>query len=307
MTYPKKALSLDDQISHLKNKGLQIPEEDRAKRYLSNISLFRLKAYAPPFYDPGSKDFAPGSSFDGILSLYIFDRKLRVLVLDALERIEIAIRSMISNLMSEKKGPHWFLDQGNFTAQFTTPQRGYPSGYDKLIGQMDFCTGKRNGGKHPACDHYFNTYPEPNYPSLPPSWIIAEVMTMGAWSKIYEHLRKVRYKKMIASNFGFTHQEFESWLHGLTILRNICAHHQRVWNRTLPPKAINIEKYTHTGMPLNTPYCSFATIYAFLCTFTNDSKWNERFFELVDSCPVDMYHLSGFPLEWYEEPFWRLV
>lgn len=306
MTYPKSALSLDDQVGHLKIKGLTIPDENRAKRYLSNISLFRLKAYVPPFYETGTKAFSLGSSFDDILALYIFDRKVRVLALDALERIEIAVRSTISNLLSEKKGPHWFLDKNNFSRDFNAAQKGCKSGHDKLIEQMGFCTGKRGGGKHPACDHYFRTYPEPQYPALPPSWIIAEVMTMGTWSKIYENLRKTKYKKMIAKSFGFTHGDLERWLHALTLIRNICAHHQRLWNRSLPHKASNVELYTHSKIPLGKAYQNFAMIYAFLCSFTHDSKWNEHFFNLVDSCPVDMYHLSGFPPGWYEEPFWRL-
>ncbi|NJB66452.1 abortive infection bacteriophage resistance protein [Desulfobaculum xiamenense] len=304
MNYDKPALTLDDQLAHLRGKGLHIPDEDRAKRYLTTIGLFRLKSYAPPFHAKGNKVFAPGTTFDDLLDLYIFDRKLRALALDALDRIEIAVRSVISNTMSTREGAHWFLERDCFDSRFSSPNGdGGKSRFELFIKELRRCTRADRDEAHPACRHYFETY---ETPGLPPSWIVGEVASMGVWSRVYSALRRTKYKKLIAGTFGFDHKDFGGWIHELSILRNQCAHHQRIWNRSLPPKARNVDAYTHPKIAPHTPYAKFAMIYAMLCAFTNDSEWNRKFHALVEASPVDMHAASGFPQGWEREEFWRL-
>lgn len=306
MLFDKKALSLEDQIRHLQSKGLLIKDEERAKRYLVTISLYRLKGFGMPFCHPRTHAFFPNTDFDDMRSLYVFDRKLRLLVIDALERIEIAVRSVLSNIMSEKYGSHWFLEEKAFTGRSTLQSCGRKSWHGKLVEQMEFCAGRKGGGKHPACDHYFLKYADPGNPVLPPSWIMTEVMTMGTWSQVYSHIRKVKFKKEMAAFFGFRHDDFEGWLHAVTLIRNICAHHQRIWNRRLPPKASNVETYTHEGINVASPYCNFAIVYRLLSSITPHSRWNERFYELVMTGPVDMPRHADFPMRWAEREFWGL-
>ena len=154
MHFSKPNLSVDDQISHLVAKNLDIPDPDRARRYLTNIGYYRLKAYAIPFYIPGTKSFQPDVRFDDILSLYIFDRKLRVLLLDALDRIEIAVRSVISNVMCEQEDPHWFLDQGNFGPKFIAPNNSH--GLKKFHKEIENATHKKAPDRrNPSCKHHY--------------------------------------------------------------------------------------------------------------------------------------------------------
>ena len=300
MKFCKPALSIDNQIAFLKEKGLNIDDEDRAKRYLANIGLFRLKAYRQLFYLPETKQFRPEATFSDVLDLYIFDRKIRILTFDALERIEIAIRSAISNVMSEAYGPHWFLIKNVFHRSY------YNEEYNNLISNMKNCTGKNGNGRGtPSCESYYRNHEDPE---LPPSWIVIEVLSMSTWSKVYQNIRKTKLKKKISDPFGFDKDDFGHWIHALSKIRNICAHHDRLWNRSLKPTAAKPAKYTHPGMPTNKPYTNFAMIYAFLKSFTHTTTWNEKLFNLMDSKEdIDVRALMGFPVEWYEFPFWQLA
>jgi len=96
MKYVKPPLTIAQQIQTLKVRGLNIEDEVRASRYLSFISLYRLRAYTYTYQDnkDTSHTFFPGITFDRVLKTYLFDRKLRLLVFDAIERIEIALNQM---------------------------------------------------------------------------------------------------------------------------------------------------------------------------------------------------------------------
>jgi len=108
MIYTKPSLSIQDQLALLKARNLIIPDTQRAERYLNFIGYYRLSVYFLPFQNDKDK-FDNDTKFDDILNLYIFDRKLKLLVLDAIERIEIATKAVISNYMSQKFDIHWFL------------------------------------------------------------------------------------------------------------------------------------------------------------------------------------------------------
>jgi abortive infection bacteriophage resistance protein len=122
MKFAKPATSIDDQIALLKRRGLVIADELRAKHYLRFVGYYRLAGYALPFqvnYNAdGSHRFLDGVSFEDILDLYVFDRKLRLAVMDAVERIEVAFRAQFSQTMSEVRGPHGFMDAAHFVPSY---------------------------------------------------------------------------------------------------------------------------------------------------------------------------------------------
>jgi len=303
--FEKRAISLEEQLDLLRVRGLQIDDEDRAARYLRTIGYYRLSAYFSPYQSP--KDvFAPGVAFDDVLDLYIADRKLRLLALDAMERIEVAVRTAISNVMSSRCGPHWYMDSGNFTDDFLEFRpHGGKTKFEEFIGNVEYCTGARAPGRrNSSCKHYFATY---NSPDLPPSWMIIEVLPMGAWSKVYDGIRKVEYQKRIASQFSFDHKHFASWVHALTLIRNCLAHHCRFWNHQFPPKAKNVHEYTHDGIILGTPYANFAMINAVLKRFTHHSTWPQRLYEQLSEWPLDVHMYMKFPHEWHAHEFWSGV
>ncbi|MCB9448714.1 MAG: Abi family protein [Flavobacteriales bacterium] len=104
MEYKKPPLSVTDQLFLLKSRGLCIADQSRAEHYLSNISYYRLRAYMVPFQvvDDHNHKFTPGITFDHVLDLYVFDRELRLLVFDAIERIEV-VKTSLKNVANKNR------------------------------------------------------------------------------------------------------------------------------------------------------------------------------------------------------------
>lgn len=115
-TYSKPALPLEQLVDRLADRGLEVPDRDRATRYLRHIGYYRLSPYTIPFQAAGTEHgFRNDAAFDDVLDLYVFDRSLRLLVLDALERIEVAIRSALTDHMSlAYSDPHWYVEPQHF-------------------------------------------------------------------------------------------------------------------------------------------------------------------------------------------------
>ncbi|MCI5122293.1 MAG: Abi family protein [Candidatus Electrothrix sp. AUS4] len=293
-TFTKQAKTPEQLIELLKLRGLTIADTTRTKRYIQSIGYYRLSAYFIPFQE--YKDtFRRGVTFDHILALYIFDRKLRNHVMDAMERVEVAVRSVLSNTLCTAHGPHWYLDRQIFSESFR---------YQEFKNNIAFHTGRNdNRNRNLSCRHYYDVYTEP---ALPPSWMIIEVLPMGTWSLVYEYLRRGKLRQKISKFFAFSTNDFTGWLHALTLIRNNCAHHNRFWNHTFPPKAKNIAKYTYAGIPLNTPYTNLAMIHAFLCSFTRNPSWSNGLYTLLKTCPVDTHRHMEFPENWEHIPFWRI-
>lgn len=236
--FNKQPLLYSEQIQLLKNRGLIIADISKAERYLSQISYYRLSAYFVPFQK--TKDlFNVGTSFDNILDLYLFDRELRLLVFDAIERIEIAIRTQLIYTLSHKyNDSHWQDNALIFKPKFTNPQNGYSI---DIYTDIQHVINKNITAKHPEVfiKHYKTNY---NYPQNPPSWMCIELLTIGELSRLYSALKYNEDKKNIAQYFGLHHSTFTSWLHTLVYVRNICAHHSRLWNREFAIKPDVLQK-----------------------------------------------------------------
>ncbi len=290
--YTKPALSSADLVNLLRSKGLSIPDAARAERYLNNIGYYRLSAYFLPFYSKQDV-FQPGITFDDILSLYIFDRKLRLLTLDPVQRIEVAVRTAISNHMSLKYGPFWLLDYRLFE-DFGI--------YHQLLGLSIKQADPKSKKLSPSCRHYFTAYGDQ---PLPPSWILVEELPMGCWSKLFANLKNNQDKRAISGQFQFSWRDFESWLRTVTIIRNILAHHKRFWNVTVPLLPANISHYIRGGGLLRGPYISFAVTMKLLTSFTHHSSWNKRLAAHMLSCPLNIHAHMSFPIGWDQLPFWQ--
>ena len=233
MNYSKSPLSIPDQISRLKSRGLKFNDEAKAAHYLSNISYYRLRAYTYPFQDNADPNhpFTKKVSFEDIIDLYVFDRRLRIIVFNALEKIEVALRTKIVYAFSMAHGSHWYEDSN----MYRNPHF-FNKNINSLYEEIDRST-------ETFIDHYKNTYSTPAYP---PAWMSLEVVSLGLLSKLFLNLKKGPEKKKVAREFGLGKPEIlESWMHSLANLRNICAHHSRLWNRRFTIRPI---------LPYNTTY-----------------------------------------------------
>lgn len=226
-TYKKKPFLYPKQIETLKNRGLIITDEAKAERYLNEISYYRLSAYTLPFQKTKDK-FDDNITFQDVLNLYLFDRELRLLVLDAIERIEIAIRSqMIYTLAHKYNDSHWQDNAAIFNPPNTNPRTGIT--FDIYADTQDIIEKNLNQ-KHPEVfvKHYKTEY---NAPRNPPAWMSIELLTIGELSRLFTALKFNPDRQAVANFFKLPHIVFTSWLHTLVYVRNLCAHHSRLWNR----------------------------------------------------------------------------
>ncbi len=304
--YCKPALTIDQQLDLLVARGLTIPDRDKARHYLNYIGYYRLSGYFLTFQQSTSgtvpHSFKKDITFKDVLDCYIFDRELRLLVMDAIERIEVAFRACISNTMSESHGPHWFMNSTHFIPRFKHAEL-----LDR-IRRETFHSSVTSARNHPRREsfihHYYETY---SHPDLPPSWMVVEVMSLGTLSSIYASLASRDMQKTICQPFGINHLVMESWLHTLTYLRNLCAHHARLWNRQFSIKPTIMKAYQKQLGRNATFYAQAAMLYVLMYIIADGSQWQRRLAELLDKHPHVFIPAMGFPEGWKEDPFWRMA
>lgn len=215
---------------------MTVPDEKRAERLLANISYYRLSAYMLPYKqrkDGSILDaFKGGTTWGMIYNLYVFDRKLRLLVFEAIERLEVTIRTQIIYQLSHKYGSHWQdrLDIFNPPTKITL-RDGRKVTVD-VYGdiQKHIKEQLHNNKAEVFIQHYRNKYDEPENP---PSWMSVEIMYFNHLSRICTGLKQRADINGIISYFALPPGTFCSWLHTINYVRNICAHHARLWNRDL--------------------------------------------------------------------------
>lgn len=212
----KPSISFNKQVEKLKSRGMNFSSEKKAIHYLSNLNYYRLRGYWIIFEKNDSHDFEENTCFDKVLDLYIFDRELRLLLLDAIERIEVSIRTKLSYYLTMSYGSHAHLK----AELFYSPLK-YSTTLVKL--QQEIHRNKRIE----FIEHHLNKYSE----ELPPLWVCVEVMTIGHLSNWYANIKDRKLRQQIAKEFNLDEKVLKSFLHHLTIIRNTAAHHSRVWNK----------------------------------------------------------------------------
>jgi abortive infection bacteriophage resistance protein len=218
------------------------------------------------------------------VELYTFDRKLRLVCLDAIERIEVALRASINNRTAIALGPHFHLEPNNFE-NF----RNY-HGFIKSAIEAD----------HLCIRHYRENY---SSPELPPIWALTEALSFGKVSRLYADL-KITQRKDIARDFGWDEGLLTSWFRCLADFRNRCAHHERVWNArmliNMPSRSRNLRELTDQ----ESFYARAVLMIALLKNIDPGKSWRSLLKELINSYPnIDVQEM-GFPVGWESISFW---
>lgn len=282
MQFEKPAKTPEEHIELLQARGLDVPDVDRAKHYLKFIGYYRLSAYCKPFLTAGEAGqehiFKPNTTFESLLDLYIFDRRLRLHLMDAIERVEVAVRARLNDTMCLALGSHWYLDHSAYNQG--NPNRDYWVESNRIV---DAETGPASNASRnsDAVRHYYAKYTDPD---RPPSWVVIEELSVGKLSRIYNGLENT-YKEQVAKEFKIHRSVLSSWLHSLTVLRNKCAHHDRTWNSALPPVR---EPRHRPRLHLNkTDRLQGATeVLRYLMTIiAPGSTWYDELNELLQECP----------------------
>jgi abortive infection bacteriophage resistance protein len=298
MKYSKPPLSIADQIAKLKQRGLTFNDEQKAAHYLSNISYYRLRAYTYPFQDNSDPNhpFIKEISFEDIIGLYVFDRRLRLLVLNAIEKIEISLRTKIIYEYALAHGSHWFADEKLFHSR-----RFFQANNLTLNKEI-------NRSTETFIEHYKQTYITPE---LPPSWMSLEVISMGLLGKLFSNLKRDAVKTKVANEFGLKKSEYlTSWVHAFVNLRNICAHHSRLWNRrfTIVPKLPYNTASTfiqNTNIYDNKLYAQLCCMNYITRIISPESSFVSDLKDLLGTCSLVDCKEMGFPDAWKDEPIWQ--
>ncbi|HRM91892.1 MAG TPA: Abi family protein [Thomasclavelia ramosa] len=314
--FQKQPLNLNQQVELLEERGLIISDKERAKRLLGNISYFRLSAYMLPYKiktdDKIIDKFEDKINWDDIYRLYLFDRKLRLLVFDAIERIEVSVRAQVISQLSLKYGSHWQDNRDVFKAAHENTLRdGSRVSIDVFSEIQHHINEQLNSNKAEVfIKHYVSKYDEPKNP---PSWMCVEIMYFNQLSKICSNLKNRSDINSISQYYALPPDIFCSWLHSINYIRNICAHHARLWNRDMnivPNKLKFSKKLKWVSDPETTKrgkvYYSLCILNYMLQTVNHTSNFIPRLKKLMsDYKTVINLNSMGFPDKWEQENLWQ--
>ena len=296
-SYTKPALSYVHQIALLQKRGIVVVDSAAAQDVLSRVNFYRLSAYCHPFLLPTTSGlpsaYVPGTTFESVVALYEFDRKLRLLVLDALERVEVAIRTAVTYHLGMAKGPFAHEQPGTFHKGFD---------HSKWLGHLHQETGRSSDA---FVSHYQQKYL--GFPSMP-IWMMTEVMSLGSLSRMYAGMEP-QDKKIIAQPLNIHHARLQNWLHVLTYVRNVCAHHSRLWNRTLAirPTGMKEREWKPPLLPnLERVFCVLLMLRYLLQQIGNGTAWRDECNAILQPIANTSAQCQamGMSFGWANHPIW---
>ena len=303
-TSMKPWTSIDDQIALLKSKGMVITDDARAATSLERFGYYRLSGYWYSFRAKGADGkildhFAPDTHLRDIVDLYVFDKRLRLLALDALERIELALQvDVASTLGREHPAAHTlpqFLNQ-----KFV--QNGQAARWATKYQQL-----KDRSKRRAFVRHNLDTYGEL------PVWVAIEIFDFGALSHLYKMMRR-KDRDRIAAKYGLSGGNvLEQWLKSLTYIRNISAHHERLWNNNVKDHAAVPPQFSRIAQ--TNQYRTFrylCIMQVFLSQICPRSTWRDRVRAHLLDFPTPAngkVHLSdmGVVDGWEDWDMWRPI
>ncbi len=286
----------DTLIWLLESRGLVISNPEKAERYLKFISYYRLSAYMYPFLKmpKNMHQYKDGTSFEKVMRLYRFDKKLRLLLFNEIEKIEVAVRSTIVNVGCEVTGDAFWMTNAE---NFSNPRR--------FQRTMDLIDSELGHSHEEFVTHFKETYTDP----YPPTWILSEVLPLGVVTNVYSNIRNNRIKKLVSQTFGLQVAPFESWMTIVALTRNACCHHARVWNkqntiRPMIPSRMNLPWITMETDCLRV-YFNLCIIKFFMNTISPNNDMKSKLLALLAEYPEIDITAMGFTANWQDEPLWR--
>ncbi len=273
-------LTLSEQIENLKNIGLIIENEELAQNFLNDVSYFRfIKAYSLG-YKPRNGNYLPGTTFDTIKELYLFNCNFRQLIFPLIEHVEVNLRCRTANYFCIKYGIFGYLNSDNFS------NKQY---HDEFINDIQIELNRN--AKAPFVKNFRRNYTDNNLPL----YALVELFSFGTLSKFYKNM-KSEDKKAISNIYGIGYTYLESWIESISFVRNICAHYGRLYNTNLSKTPMLYKQYHDVGNRR-----IFAVLLCLKYLLPNDRHW----FQFVDTLelliekyPSIKIEFMGFPYNW---------
>lgn len=308
--YTKPHLPVVGQLALLKQRGLVITDDAKCTDFLHRVGYYRLSGYWHPMrktrVDPATgaisylDDFRPDSQCAALIDLYVFDKKLRMLMLDAIERLEVGLRVEMALLVSQRD-PWAHRKSAHVHPQFV---RQLKRNHADWIKKMD---EKEQGSREEFVEHFFK-----KYTSALPMWMAIELWDFGMLSTFLSGM-KIADRTTLAAYFGLSRWELlTTWVRAINNTRNVCAHHGRLWNRALierpsPPKVDEVPDLDSATFNNTRLYSVAVALRWFLKTLNPTTTWPQRLKDHFATFPTSPHYQvsqTGFPLGWEKLPFW---
>ena len=278
----KSPRTYEEQVEKLTQRGCIISDKDACKRVLASVNYYRLSAYFLPFKVKGGL-YSKGTTFKQIYHIYEFDRKLRNILFAALEVIEISLRTRLAYLHGHKYGALGYLDSSNFNNKHNENK------FKELLK-----TEIARNQKLPFVKHHLV-----KYHGAFPIWVIIELFGFGMTSYFYADLHTTD-KKDIAKQYKVNYKNLESWLRCLTDLRNVCAHHGRLYYMIFSssPSGLNISESAKRRL--------WGLMLVLKSVYPSRYKWQLEVLPQLESLfsnyssHINLDHLA-FPEDWFHQ------
>ena len=288
--------SPDEQLNRLLQRGMIIPDQDGAIRFLSNVSFYRFRGYLEPFVAEAANGdlrlFQTGTTFGVVVQRYDFDVKLRTLLLEAFNHIEISVRAQWTNHLSHH-------EYGGQLAHLSPSLFG--KGYGDNLAKLEEDYQEHGQGLHgfefEAC----------------PIWALSETMSFGQLSRWYGGT-DLTVRKLVANHYRIHYKILDPLLHHLTTVRNFSAHHERLWDRDFAtrlsrPKTLMGDfseplKFFNS-LQTGKLYNSLVMIAYLTRDITNRTTWGSSLVSLMDQHPHIPQDRMGFIADWQDLAIWQ--
>jgi len=308
--YAKPATTFDEQADLLLKRGM-IGDRATLIARLSFVNYYRLSAYWWPFRKPGPTalerldEFIEGTEFTTVWDHYAFDQRLRVLVMEAIERIEVATRTQLAYHHAHAWTPDAYATNPASLPRLVSGPATDPRTHAAFLEKLH--VNLQQNGDKPFVRHFKTKY---TASALLPIWMAVELMSLGNVTSMYQGCTDDVRDRVATHVGGVSNTIFGSWLLTLLNVRNICAHHDRLWNRKLA-KIPAIPAYK-TRPEWYQPHFDSTKLYAALtiCNYlltivtAGSSTWGKRLATLLGEHPRVQITDMGFPMKWLDSPLW---
>lgn len=247
--YPKQILTIAQQVQSYIDAGMVITSRADVEKALKSIGFYRLRGYSFHLYDNATKKYVPGTKFEDVLKLYQFDQELSSLIFSIISKSEVALRARLVESLLIHGDPLVLQDSSIFKEK-------------KLYWQnMSTVASEIARSNDVFIKHNFD-----NHDGEVPVWAAVEVLSFGTLSKIIKNLKtgtgssysilaaNYQYKSKKGNMVNPSQKMLASWIQGVSVLRNMCAHNSRIYNRTIhtTPEILDVDKIApppaHNGL-----------------------------------------------------------
>lgn len=288
MAKTKLPATIDQQIAKLKERGCIVEDMEYARETLTYINYFRLANYFEPFMISKNR-YEEGTTFEKIVRIYEVDRKLRSILIAALEEIEIALRAAVSNYHALKYGALGYLNASNF--DFHHNHSAFMSKIRHLVEQNE--------------DREFVKHYNRKYQGSFPLWVVMELFSFGTLAFFYKDMHSADKKHLADKYYACSSSELDNWIFCMNELRNYCAHYNRIYGNSFPVEPRTPRDCTHELQP-----DVFGYIMVMKHLYHDKENWNVRVVKPIVRMigkNHDIIRLSdlGFPADWDEQITFR--